>query len=245
MEDKKLLPKLIVSILLTISTIILYFYNSTLKISLFQGQKQQNNRLLTIIFWVLFALLVLTIIYLLYYYINRKRKVIVLKKRIVDLFDFLTVIPFFFFVALILNSFICAPAVVQGQSMEPTFETHGDYVLISRNNKSYKRGDIIVVDTGNLYLVKRLIALPGDSIEIDYDGNVYINDEKIIEDYIYDEPYEREAYPKRILGDDEYFFLGDNRNVSEDSRRRGTCSFDDIVGRVFFRFLPVNRIKKF
>ena len=245
MEDKKLLPKLIVSIILTFLTVLLYFYNSTLKISLFQGQRQESNKILTLIFWILFCLLIISIIYLVFYFIIKRKKEITIRKAFVDVFDFLNIIPWFFLIALLINSFICAPAVVQGQSMEPTFNDSGNYVLITRSKKNYNRGDIIVIDVGNMFLIKRLIALPGDSIEIDYSGNVYVNDELITEDYINDEDYYREAYSKRVLGEDEYFYLGDNRNVSEDARRKGPCSKTQIVGKVFFRFLPLNKMQSF
>lgn len=147
------------------------------------------------------------------------------------------------------------PIVVQQQSMEPNFHG-GDYLITSR--QAYRlfgepeRGDVIVFkselttdDGEQKCLIKRIIGLPGDVVEIK-DGYVYINGEEI------DEPYVKE---QGISGDmealtvpeNELFVMGDNRGVSEDSRspRVGTISEDTIVGKVIVRLYPFDSIQKF
>lgn len=147
------------------------------------------------------------------------------------------------------------PIVVQQQSMEPNFHG-GDYLITSR--QAYRlfgepeRGDVIVFkselltdDGEQKCLIKRIIGLPGDLVEIK-DGYVYINGEEI------DEPYVKE---QGLSGDmealtvpqNELFVMGDNRAVSEDSRspRVGTISEDTIVGKVIVRLYPFDSIQKF
>lgn len=147
------------------------------------------------------------------------------------------------------------PIVVQQQSMEPNFHG-GDYLITSR--QAYRlfgepeRGDVIVFkselttdDGEQKCLIKRIIGLPGDVVEIK-DGYVYINGEEI------DEPYVKE---QGISGDmealtvpeNELFVMGDNRGVSEDSRspRVGTISENTIVGKVIVRLYPFDSIQKF
>lgn len=147
------------------------------------------------------------------------------------------------------------PIVVQQQSMEPNFHG-GDYLITSR--QAYRlfgepeRGDVIVFKSELLTdegeekcLIKRIIGLPGDVVEIK-DGYVYINGEEI------DEPYVKE---QGLSGDmealtvpqNELFVMGDNRAVSEDSRspRVGTISEDTIVGKVIVRLYPFDSIQKF
>ena len=103
---------------------------------------------------------------------------------------------------------------------------------------SPKRFDVVVFPYGDddeTFFIKRIIGLPGETVYIDEDGVIYINDEPLEGDV-----YGREAIAsdKRgvaaeeiTLGDDEYFVLGDNRNNSRDSRVE-----EDIIGRAVFRF---------
>ena len=95
------------------------------------------------------------------------------------------------------------------------------------------------------YLIKRVIGLPGDTIQIK-DNQVYINGEKYQEDYI--ENKETEDFDISELGYEKvprgmYFVLGDNRSNSMDSREIGFVSKDQIIGEVALRFWPLNKIK--
>lgn len=138
---------------------------------------------------------------------------------------------------------------VIGHSMESAFEA-GDMVLVDR--VAYRIGkprrfDVVLFRNGGnekqIYM-KRVIGLPGEKIQIQ-NGNVYVNDqlldmgedvEKINLPGIADNPV--------ILGDDEYFVIGDNYDSSEDSRfsNIGNVSRSDMIGKVWFRFYPMNRI---
>ena len=88
-------------------------------------------------------------------------------------------------------------------------------------------------------LIKRVIAGPGDAIEIS-DGSVYVNGEKLEESYVYASTAHNVAY--QVIPDGFYFMMGDNRSVSYDSRELGLISDSDIIGKVVFRFMPFQKI---
>lgn len=143
--------------------------------------------------------------------------------------------------------FFIKPIIVEGTSMIPTLENK-DYLLISKQSYRFgepERGDIIVFphDEGggetSLY-VKRVIALPGDHLEI-AKGNVYINGERQEESYL-KEGTETEGLVDLEIPEGEVFVMGDNRGNSSDSRFFGTVSIEKITGEVFFRLLPLKNI---
>lgn len=136
----------------------------------------------------------------------------------------------------------CWPQTVDGMSMEPNFST-GDRVFACRFYKlvaSINYGDLVVCRNEfaekNKSILKRIVGLPGDLVQI-RNGHVYINEE------LYFEPYVGQVTVGKVdlvLGEDEYFVLGDNRAVSADSRVFGPYSIERIVGVVFFRWYPMN-----
>lgn len=142
--------------------------------------------------------------------------------------------------------FISWPLQIEGTSMENTLYD-GDRVLMSRVwsfLSKPSRGDIIVCiieDSGQMKnIVKRVIALPNEHIFIKQ-GNVYINDVLMDEPYAdYDEGDDREY--DLVLQENEYFIMGDNRNVSNDSRNMGPITADKIVGKILIRFFPFNKV---
>lgn len=144
--------------------------------------------------------------------------------------------------------FLIQPFIVKGASMEPNF-IENEYLIIdelSYRLRDIGRGEIIVFEppTGiHQYYIKRVIGLPGETVEIQ-DGVITIyNDEypnglKIQEDYIEDYT---QGHQQVVLGEAEYFVLGDNRDMSLDSRRIGAIPEENIVGRVWIRGLPFNK----
>lgn len=142
-------------------------------------------------------------------------------------------------------SFVFRIIQVDGESMERTLY-NGDRLIVWGAGYTPERGDIVIVDSYTSYgrpLVKRVIALGGDTIDIDYAaGTVWVNGEEL------DEPYIKE--PTWLSYDVEFpltvpegkvFLMGDNRNDSLDSRstRVGCIDERDILGKVLLRFMPV------
>ena len=124
-------------------------------------------------------------------------------------------------------------ATVSGESMYPTLHDK-DIVIYKRHTVEYKPGDIIAINRpdGEEY-VKRIIAVPGDTVNIQ-NGNVYVNGEKVVtEDALgkTEAKSDEITYPLTV-GDKEYFVLGDNREVSRDSREIGTVKESDIKGKI-------------
>jgi len=137
---------------------------------------------------------------------------------------------------------------VHGKSMEPTF-VEGQRLIISRVNYMIgdpQRGDIVVFnspesDNDDPSLIKRVVGLPGETVEIK-EREVYINGVKLNEPYI-KEPCTRYCRDRQwILADDEYFVMGDNRNVSNDSRAFGPIKHSAIIGEALFRYWPLSAI---
>ncbi|MDZ4670990.1 MAG: signal peptidase I [Phototrophicales bacterium] len=137
---------------------------------------------------------------------------------------------------------------IHGKSMEPTF-VEGQRLIISRVNYMLgdpQRGDIIVFnspesDSNDPSLIKRVIGMPGELVAI-RDREVYINGERLDEPYI-NEPCTRSCRDREWqLADDEYFLMGDNRNVSNDSRAFGPVKHSAVIGEALFRYWPLNAI---
>ena len=143
-----------------------------------------------------------------------------------------------------LVNLLSARFIVEGPSMQPNFAT-GQFVIVSRLNYMVgepERTDIVVFHyPGNPEedYIKRVIGLPGDTIEI-RDQQVYVNGDPIDEPYI-NEPCNASSCPDRVyptLGPDEYFVMGDNRNHSSDSRRFGAVAREFLVGEALLRYWP-------
>lgn len=153
--------------------------------------------------------------------------------------------------AFVIVQFCFQTVTVHGESMQPSYY-EGDVLLV--NKLSYrigapKRYDPVLLEIENgtavHYTVKRVIGLPGETVQIDLEGNIYINGEILEEDYGL-EPilFPGLAAEPITLGEDEYFVLGDNRNNSSDSRDAsvGNIHRDDIVGKAWVRIWPLNKI---
>jgi signal peptidase I len=142
-------------------------------------------------------------------------------------------------------SFVCRPAVVDGSSMQPTLYNR-NVVLTERVSRELTHGEVVVFDARpvdeELY-IKRVIGLPGDIVEI-RDGSVYVNGEKLEESYLVDGT-RTEPEMKITVPEGEVFVLGDDREVSQDSRFIGTIPVKKIKGHAYFRVYPFNRTGKF
>jgi len=134
--------------------------------------------------------------------------------------------------------------VVDGISMEPTFET-GEFLLISRMNYLFgepQRGDIVVFHSPTNPkedFIKRVVGLPGETIEI-RDRRIYIDGTQLDEPYLVDACSEAMCQTSIWqVGQDEIFVLGDNRNFSSDSRSFGAIKQSLIVGEAIIRYYPL------
>ena len=152
-------------------------------------------------------------------------------------------------IAFTIKGFIFDIVQVSGPSMIPTLHDNDRVAIekISLYSKSFKRGEIIILDPGEkghgLY-IKRLIALPGDRLQIK-EGNVYINGEKLNEPYLSTgtETYAEEDIDM-VIPEGYVYVLGDNREISEDSRYIGPIPFDHIKGHAIFKVFPFSDMKK-
>jgi signal peptidase I len=143
-------------------------------------------------------------------------------------------------VVVLIRSFIVTPARVSGDSMDDTL-IDKEIVIVNKiylSLSEIKRFDIVVVEHNKELLIKRVIGLPNEKIEYK-DNKLYINDNENskmtfeeTEDFVY------------TIGTDEYFVMGDNRDISKDSRYFGSVNIDQIKGEVGFSLLPFNRFGK-
>lgn len=146
-------------------------------------------------------------------------------------------------IALLVRRFIFFNVRVPSDSMFPTIKT-GDKISVTRiyNKDKLKRGDIVVFYSKELKmdLIKRLIGLPGDEIEVKEDGSVYVNSVKLNEPYVSSKAIK---FGKFKVPEKSYFFLGDNRQISFDSRYWDTPYINekDIKGIGRIIILPFKR----
>ena len=157
-----------------------------------------------------------------------------------------------YFLASFVTTYVAHQTTVEGESMEPTL-TDGDSVIIQRLSYYFadpKRYDVVVFpvsyDDGTAkktYYIKRVIGLPGETVQI-IDGSVYINNEKLDDD-VYGAAAINEAgiaETPLVLGENQYFVMGDNRNMSTDSRNSyvGLVNKNDIIGEAWLCTWPLN-----
>lgn len=150
-------------------------------------------------------------------------------------------------IAFLINRFLFFQVSVPSKSMYPTIKP-GDRIIVTRvyNKEKLKRGDTIVFYSDELgeTLIKRLIGLPGDKIKINDNGEVYINGKKIDEPYVV---YNGGKGGEYEVPKGHYFFMGDNRANSWDSRywKESYISEEDIKGEARFIIFPFNRFGTF
>lgn len=149
-------------------------------------------------------------------------------------------------VAVLIATLILPVLQIEGTSMEPTL-SNGDIVLLTKTTR-FDRGNLCGFTWNNKLLIKRVIGTPGDWVEIDTDGTIYLNGEKLEEPYV-EQPAFGECdleFPFQVP-QEQYFVVGDMRESSIDSRNTliGCIPKEQIVGKVFFRIWPFQRIRFF
>ena len=150
-------------------------------------------------------------------------------------------IPYLFIIVVvgIIRTFLITPIIVQGESMVPTLKG-GELMILKKYDKSFNRFDVVVVNKNveGDNLIKRVIGLPGETIR--YKNNhLYINDEIIEDIYAYGDTGN---FQELTLDDDEYFLMGDNREISLDSRSLGVIKKNEIEGTTNLILYPFNKI---
>lgn len=185
--------------------------------------------------------------------------------------EIIKIVVLAFVIIIPVRVFLFQPFFVQGASMEPNFKD-GQYLIVNELGykqtsvgfdshalftvvpfKNIERQTVIVFRyplDPNKYFIKRIIALPGEKIEIK-NGSAKIYNGQNPDGFVLDE---EDYIPKGLrtagdlvltLSDDEYFVMGDNRAFSSDSRAWGPIESEDIIGEVLFRAWPLNKISTF
>jgi signal peptidase I len=163
------------------------------------------------------------------------------------------ILRFAFFALIIVlpvRMFIAQPFIVSGASMETTFST-GQYLIVDQLTYHFEepmRGDVIIFrypKDPSKFFIKRVIGLPGDTVHIE-GSDVTITNAAHPEGMLLDETYVHSMRPgtplTEVLGDGEYFVMGDNRDASSDSRAWGVLQRDNIIGRAFLRLFPLAEV---
>ena len=157
-----------------------------------------------------------------------------------------------YFLASFVTTYVAHQTTVEGESMEPTL-TDGDSVIIQRLSYYFtdpKRYDVVVFPVNyddaseeKTYYIKRVIGLPGETVQI-IDGSVYINNEKLSDDKYAATSINEAGIAESplVLGENQYFVMGDNRNMSTDSRNSyvGLVNKNDIIGEAWLCTWPLN-----
>ena len=157
--------------------------------------------------------------------------------------DFVMPVVVALILAYLINRFVIYKIYIPSGSMYPTLQI-GDQCFATKifNKEKIQRGDILVFYSQELQerLIKRVIGLPGETVEIRSDGQVYIDGAKLEEEYV-----KKPAGPARAfkVPEDHYLFLGDNRADSKDARfwQEQYISRDDIEGKALIRIFPLER----
>ena len=146
-------------------------------------------------------------------------------------------IPIFSLLLIILT---CIRLRIKGDSMSPTY-IQGDYILVNRRKYDFnkpKRGDIVLFQhpgLGNKYVIKRIVGGPGELIRLKKPESYVLANS--LSNLTNSDPT---LYSEQILDEDEYFLLGDNPSNSLDSRRIGPVKLNLILGKVWFKYWPIN-----
>lgn len=174
-----------------------------------------------------------------------------MKKVLWSFFEIIETVAIAVVAVVLVRTFIVQPFVVSGASMEPSFY-NGNYLLIDELTYRFRqpeRGEIVVFrypgDHSSFY-IKRIIGLPSERVVIDGGKvSVYSGGEKMILSEAYLSGEFTSGSFEVVLGPDQYFVMGDNRNFSFDSRSWGPLPRGDIIGVVRIRLWPINEVQSF
>lgn len=179
-----------------------------------------------------------------------------MKKFFLFVWEITKVVAISLAIILPVRYFLIQPFYVKGASMEPNFHDR-EYLIIDEISYRFeepRRGQVIVFRyprDPQEYFIKRIIALPGEEVQIK-DGQIIIFNEEnpsgftLSEDYLPDNlATYNQSEEKLAIGPDEYFVLGDNRNASKDSRSFGAVDKSFLTGKVLFRGWPLNKLAVF
>ncbi|HAM16110.1 MAG TPA: signal peptidase I [Eggerthellaceae bacterium] len=143
--------------------------------------------------------------------------------------------------AIIVSTFLISVLQIRGNSMEPT--VHEGDLLIANHSTAFDQGDVVAFYYNNKVLLKRVIAFPGDWVDIDDNGLVAVNGHVIREEYVKDLALGATdiVFPYQVP-ENRFFVLGDNRSVSIDSRSNviGTITEEQVIGKVLYRVWPLD-----
>ncbi len=177
-----------------------------------------------------------------------KNKSFSLSSALIDIIEVLFICGVVFFMVWL---FLAELVEVTGESMEPTLQNK-EQVLIEKVTLGFgeiQRGDIIVFEspeTKNKYLIKRVIGLPNETLEIKQ-GQIYINDKNLNEPYLNNQStIGKETIKENTavkLNENSYVLLGDNRENSTDSRDFGPISKDKILGKAVLVYYPISNLR--
>ena len=167
-----------------------------------------------------------------------------MKEKVIDFIKEISVYVIIILIIILLKMYVISPIRVNGTSMDPTLENRDIMILnkIGYRITKIKRFDIVVIKYKDELLIKRVIGLPGEKIKY-VNNTLYVNGKKLDEEF--DKTYTYNFSLKEIgsttVPDDSYFVLGDNREVSKDSRSIGFIDREDIVGKSSLTLFPFNR----
>ena len=165
-----------------------------------------------------------------------------MKKFLKELIPYIEIIV----VVVLIRTFLVTPVMVSGDSMVPTLKNK-EVLLLNKINyaiNDIKRFDVVVIELNNKEIIKRVIGLPGETVEY-RDNTLYIDGHELANDYDFDtEDFDLESICNcDEIPKDKYLVLGDNRKVSADSRIIGLIDKKDIKGSVEIGLWPIKKVK--